>query len=276
MADVARTPAYNAAAEPTIATLVGTASSDPTIDELINSAATAPSTVKVEGGKEPAPSTSGCGCKASVGADSTVIVGGVEFHVGGWADYEVERRTSSRHGVSGGDLYPGRSYVGAHEAVSSILSGRENVLTPATQKLCDGQIQLADIHMRRMKESALTISSVDLNELVDALWVGEFPDAAQISLVLLAAQDLAANVPSPELDALYAGAKTAGGTCYAELEKACPPGSIGARGVECTNAAGLRELESDCKMAAGATEVFAARTAAFAEAVADAIAQFES
>jgi hypothetical protein len=202
------------------------------------------------------------------------MVGGVEHHVGGWAMYEAERRSASRYGVGGGDLYPGRTYVGASDAVASLMANSAYVLPDAVQRLGRAQSLVAASRLR--DAGALSFTTVDIDALSDSLGSGDYPDAAQASLALLAAKELSDNCAGAAgLAEMYAGASAAGDKCYSELEEMCAPGSAGARGVDCSDARALRALESRCVMPAARTEVFVARTAAFVEAVAAALAQFE-
>ena len=74
--------------------------------------------VPVRGGEEERPA-----------ARARATVGGVEYAVGGWGEYEINRRHAAWETALGGDppraagRYAGRSYVGAGDAVLSILGG---------------------------------------------------------------------------------------------------------------------------------------------------------
>jgi hypothetical protein len=77
------------------------------------------------------------------------IVGGIEYTVAGWGEYEVHRRRT-RWEVSGGKdapggRYRGRTYIHADDAVRSIMSTKiKNVLQTAATKLGDALSRMED------------------------------------------------------------------------------------------------------------------------------------
>lgn len=193
-----------------------------------------------------------------------VVVGGLEHHVGGWSNYEADRRSMARHGVGGAELFPGRTYVGADDVIESLLPPAGE-LAAATRRLAASQLHLASNYSSR---SGVTLSSIDVQGLADELAdEREHPCVGQALLAVEAASTLAMNLsPRPAgLEKMRAAADAACLECASESRSAR---KAAAEGASCRSPAGLRALEAKCLPAARATELCAARAAAYVDAVA--------
>jgi len=80
------------------------------------------------------------------------IIGGVDYAVGGWAAYEIDRRheryAASRHNGGAievpGKHYGGRSYIHSRDIVQSVLGGAESILAKAASRFADALARLED------------------------------------------------------------------------------------------------------------------------------------
>jgi len=104
------------------------------------------------------------------------IVGGNEYTVVGWGQYELERRqAAAAHGGNPGAEYPGRTYIGGADVIQSVFARRKNSpLTKAARRLAnalksyESQLLVADLDDDLTNVLAIpVITSADLNEFAD-------------------------------------------------------------------------------------------------------------
>lgn len=113
-------------------------------------------------------STPSAGQVESIPATDSCIVGGMEYSVGGWGQYEADRRRAqwgitksitrvggadeedSEAGLSWKEIYGGRSYIGARDAARSLMAA-----APKTQPLRKAVIHLAS-SLKRLEDMIVT------------------------------------------------------------------------------------------------------------------------
>jgi hypothetical protein len=120
------------------------------------------------------------------GSRSRAVVGGVDYAVGGWGAYEIDRRRA-RWAHGGGRVaahYAGRTYIHAEDAVQSILGGAtaatgraggRSVLQRAALRLADTLGRIEDVlcepdedgvwECRALRGDSLTIPAVTSADL---------------------------------------------------------------------------------------------------------------
>lgn len=187
-------------------------------------------------------------------ADAVVVIGGVEHHVGGWADYEATRRAAARYGAAPADLYPGRTYVTAADVVDSLASDQTAQLESALAAVREAHgAVIGAYHGGRGKPITVVQGAA----------------GARADAVMDAAAALHASLPDDAgLDELQAAAEGAAAALDAHA------GAM-AGIVELDDAARLRAAEARLAPAANARDMRAARVLAYAAAVVAAAAQFE-
>lgn len=152
------------------------------------------------------------------------VVGGVEYVVGGWGDFEIERRRARyRAGAPGSracDRYEGRTRVGASDAVESILRAARptsalqraatrlaDTLSRAEERLCDSAGDGVWECLDSFDSDHLTIPPITSADLLGFARTAADPDAmrdlSEDVTALVAALTKEVLPPLPELDARF-------------------------------------------------------------------------
>ncbi len=193
------------------------------------------------------------GAAAVVTGGAAAVVGGRRYVVGGWGEYEANRRAATREPPAAG--YPGRTVIGAADAVASLAK------PPAALREAGARLSAA---LKRM-ETAVVGGAV----------LGLSPSTADIIVSpALTSFDVDALMADPTLDALADladGVSGVVGGAVALAPPVMPP--LPTRAVETDDAAGVRRLEADVLPYIARLERYQAAVASRLETAAETLSQ---